>query len=168
MRGEFYRDALLLLMEVEKELDGPPKIIAVDKCTLNARTRNCWMELASHPGCYVWAEDWTEEKVKWSATCSGQVPAGRGRLDWFDTYRGEYTRWEEGRFRNGKRHGRWIRGYHGSRSRYWGEYVSGKREGTWFYFSTFGGEENCYTTSYRQGVKVSDQTRVDLSKCKSP
>ena len=179
--GEHYRDALLLLMEVEKEVDGLPKINAEDTCTRKGTHEDCWWELASHPGCYVWAEDWTQtdwiqDKVKWSGKCSGQVPVGRGRLDWLDTSNPHYNQWERGRFRNGKRHGRWSRGFKDGRPYEWGEYVGGKREGTWFRLITQTSwddnltpstEEQCHTVSFSQGVKASARTRVDLSKCKS-
>ena len=82
----------------------------------------CWMELSSHPGCYVWAFRFYPRPLTWSAECSGGLASGTGTLTWV---REGWDIKESGLLRNGKKHGTWTEDEDE------GPYVDGKREGKW-------------------------------------
>ena len=115
----------------------------------------CWMELTSHAGCYVWDDRYVAGKpVTWSGVCVDGRASGpgtvRGTVRWFEDppeyeSRGAYEKgkkqgqWTEriadnqvveGPYVEGKRHGHWVqRSANGSVLQ--GPYVNGKRHGEW-------------------------------------
>lgn len=142
-----YLEAVVLLEDVEQILerrDAP-------ECSPEPGGAACWMELTSHPGCYVW--NWApepDETAIWTGKCSEGFTHGPGTLTW--TYPdGEQAHegnrrygqphgesvirgsggWEEGGpFRFGKRHGTWIeRTADGAVLE--GPYVDGEENGHW-------------------------------------
>ena len=177
--GEFYREALLLSLEAEEELEVP-EIRAEDLCAGKESGAECWLELTSHPGCYVLNEYfWSSPSVTWSGTCYGKGARGTGTLVW--TW-GEQVSTDLGRLRQGKRHGHWVlrdrfgnesKGPYanGKRNGHWivhsasnykerGSYIDGKRDGSWLRMFN----DSCGSTTYRQGEEVSSR-QVDMSKC---
>ncbi len=142
-----YIDAVELLEDVEQILerrDAP-------ECLPEPEGAPCWMELASHPGCYLWnPAPQATETATWTGECSAGFARGPGTVIW--TYSdGEQAHegnrryghphgesvirdsagWEEGGpFRFGKRHGAWIeRTADGAVLE--GPYVDGEENGHW-------------------------------------
>ena len=75
-------------------------------CDGQAEGGECWKELTSHPGCYVWnpgfVPDWT---VTWSGGCAAVLASGTGTLTWVrDGKESKYS----GLLRDGKKHGHWV------------------------------------------------------------
>ena len=112
---------------------GSPQHEFVPICS-GSSDDNCWRELASHPGCYVW-EDFKPSSggslsgtVTWSGGCSGGAAGGTGTLRWAHPLGdAEATgllragkasgQWvvgdpilgvQEGPFLQGRKHGRWV------------------------------------------------------------
>ena len=84
--GEFYKEALALLLEAEL-----PEISAEETCAGKPESAECWKELESHPQCYIWIEveedgfgdyDDTRLPVTWSGECSSNLADGKGTLTW--------------------------------------------------------------------------------------
>ncbi len=157
--GEFYKDALGLLIEVEerlKELVVAPE----ETCVGKPEGSSCWLELNNRPECYVWTDYFFENwSATWTGKCSGNMPDGKGTLSWYSTKEkdgtqtqskrsestGHYRRgkmqeqWiirftygtEEGPYVDGKRHGQWIFRDRGGNVRSKGSYVDDKRQGQW-------------------------------------
>ena len=183
--GAFYKDALLLSLEAEEELEVP-EILPDDTCVGKGDGAECWMELTSHPGCYVWEGFfWRSSSVTWSGGCYGKVARGRGTLVWtlhdqVHSYSGllrqgkRHGQWvfknergtvSEGTYVNGKKHGHWIL-HSASNYKERGDYIDGNQDGTWlrYYRDPSNGEESCTSVAYRQGQEVSSGN-VDLAKC---
>ena len=183
--GEFYREALLLSLEAEEELEVP-EIRAEDLCAGKERGAECWLELANHPECYVWDVNYfAGYTLTWTGSCLGRVARGEGTLVWARES-DQYS--EFGRLRGGKYHGRWVvrnrfglesEGPHldGERHGVWvvqtfsnergkGKYSHGKRDGVWleYFRKSSSGEETCTAAVYRQGEKVAERS-VDMSNC---
>ncbi len=145
--GESYEAALALLEDVDRILerrDAP-------ECAPLSEGAACWMELTSHPGCYLWnPAPQATETATWTGECSAGFAGGPGTVIW--TYRdGEQEHkgnrrygqphgesvirdsagWEEeGPFRFGKRHGAWVeRTADGAVLE--GPYVDGEENGHW-------------------------------------
>ena len=154
--GEFYKEALALLIEAEEEMQEVE--ITPDKtCAGKPEGGSCWMALADRPECYVWNPN-PHYTVTWSGECAGDVAQGEGTLTWAvaDADSSRVTGTSTGRLRNGKMHGKWVTSYseihymkgiqHGPyilrgasfgkrMFQGWkGEYVHGKREGVWLSF----------------------------------
>ena len=106
----------------------------------------CWLELASHPDCYVWNTNYTPHKpVSWSGGCVEGRASGKGTATgtpvWFwgheyscssaEAALGYCPPYESrGTYENGKRDGHWIeREFKNSVLE--GPYVDGKRHGEW-------------------------------------
>ena len=88
--AESYLDAVGLLEDVDRILerrDAP-------ECSPLPEGPACWMELTSHPGCFVWNRvPQATETATWTGECSAGFAQGPGAVTW--TYRdGEQ---EEGR-----------------------------------------------------------------------
>ena len=122
---ESYLDAVGLLDDVDRILerrDAPD-------CTPEPEGSECWMELASHPGCYVWNFDpQPDETATWTGECSAGFAKGPGTLTWIyhegsqehqasrrygqphgESLVRDSEGWvHEGSHRFGKRHGAWI------------------------------------------------------------
>ena len=84
--GEFYREALALLLEIEEkfgELEfSPDRTYAgkVDSAGWEHRT-SCWLALTNHPECYVWKSYLRpDETMAWTGVCSGSMAQGEGTL----------------------------------------------------------------------------------------
>ena len=106
----------------------------------------CWLELASHPNCYVWNTNHTpHEPVSWSGGCVEGRASGKGTATgtpvWLWKSDGSCYPDEaaagiclpydsRGTYKNGKREGRWIeREFKNSLME--GPYVDGYRHGEW-------------------------------------
>ena len=120
-------------------------------CEGQAEGVECWKELASHPGCFLWDDHYyTDQTVTWSGGCSDGLASGTGTLTWVrdgkeDKHSGilQEGKWhghwvlrfasgsvEEGLYVVGKRHGNWV-GHHANGTVSEGPYVEGKRHGHW-------------------------------------
>ena len=178
-KGEFYRDALALLLEVEET-----QISAEESCTGKPEGAVCWKELANHPQCYIWDDYYYEDQtVTWSGKRYGRLAHGEGTLIWTmgDESHSETGRLErgkkqghwtvrgggtsEGLFVDGKRHGQWVtRWDDGGKQR--GEYVAGKEEGRWLSFrSRRPPGERCNSATFRNGDRVTEWYNVSESLC---
>ena len=74
--GEFYQKALELLLAIKAVADRTP-------CAGQPKGTECWLELASQPGCSVWIPQFEPYKAAtWTGECSGGVAQGRGTLKW--------------------------------------------------------------------------------------
>ena len=146
--GEFYEEALVLLIEIEEELakfevlEFSPE----NTCFGKPAGSNCWMALTNHPECYVWNPNLdTSGTMIWAGECSGGFAQGMGTLSGTFAYDDYYVpikrkKEEKGQLQNGKKHGHWAESFIDS-SRYVddfqslgvaeGLYVEGKRHGYW-------------------------------------
>ena len=145
--GEHFREALELLDAAEVETFSAERT-----CVGKPKGSECWMELTSHPGCYVWNNSLNENvTVSWSGECvdglgegvgtltasvgvddiiegTGALQEGRKRGEWVHRTPG----WGEGKefYVNGKLHGesifRWENGREDE-----GRYVEGEKHGYW-------------------------------------
>ena len=93
-------------------LVGAPLVTAAqavdpaDTCSGKDVGAKCWLELQSHPGCYVWNDDLAEgEKATWTGSCAGDKAEGQEKLmlSW-----AAGVELAEGKLVDGKRHGRWV------------------------------------------------------------
>ncbi len=122
--GESYEAALALLEDVDRILerrDAPA-------CAPLPEGAACWMELTSHPGCYLWnPAPQATETAAWTGECSAGFAGGPGTVIW--TY-GDGEQEHEGNRRYGQPHGEsvirdsagWVEG---------GPFRFGKRHGAW-------------------------------------
>ncbi|MDE2890613.1 MAG: hypothetical protein OXR72_20625 [Gemmatimonadota bacterium] len=177
--GEFYRDALALLLEFEET-----RISAEESCTGKPEGAVCWKDLANHPHCFIWDSYYYEDQaVTWSGKRYGSLAHGEGTLIWT---RGDESHSETGRLERGKKQGHWIvRGggtseglfVDGKRQGQWvtrwddggkqrGEYVDGKAEGRWLSFrSRRPTGERCSAALFRNNVQVTEWSYVYDSMC---
>ena len=157
--GEFYNEALALLIEAE----GIP-ISTEETCTGKPFGSSCWMALADRPECYVWNPYLQEgETVTWSGRCSGNVAQGEGTITWEDRGTSQYnpnTKEYEpiksvststGFLQKGIMQGQWVhRSRHGGTEE--GPYVDGKKHGHWVTrYANGGGEEGPYVDGKKHG-----------------
>ncbi len=57
------------------------QINLADTCAGKPARSQCWMELESHPGCYVWNSFLQEGMTaSWSGECAGSMAEGEGEL----------------------------------------------------------------------------------------
>ena len=187
--GEFYKQALLLSLEAEEELEDvviPPE----ETCAEKTDKYDCWASLADRPKCYVW--NYTSinnqpAEMEWSGRCAGNVGRGKGTLTCAfggslkytaigtlrkGKFHGKYVETSsfgpvtEGVYANGIRHGLWIERYY-SNLRERGEYINGKRVGSWLRYTNQGwegSEEYCTLVTYRGGQEATSRN-VMMSKC---
>ena len=141
--GEFYSDALALLLDLEDS-----RISAEEICTGKPTGASCWKELANHPRCYVWDNHYYEDQaVTWSGKCAGGKANGEGTLIWA---RGDEKHSETGRLAKGKKQGRWV--VRGDRGTSEGLFVNGNRQGHWVLRSSYGEvSEGAYVDGKKQG-----------------
>ena len=145
--AESYAEAVALLEDVDRVLERRDAPV----CTPEPEGSECWMELAGHPGCYVWNPNpQPDETATWTGECSAGFAQGAGTLTWnhpggsqeheasrrFGQPHGpsvvrDSEGWaDEGPHRFGKRHGAWIeRTADGAVLE--GPYVDGKENGHW-------------------------------------
>ena len=114
----------------------------------------CWMELASHPGCYLWRSDYRRVEVlsvRWTGGCAEGRADGRGRLRWVVQYNGNVEFEGAGLLRGGMQVGSWVlRGLNGDVLR--GPYEDGDRHGFWVTRRKDGTrEEGHYVNGKRHG-----------------
>ncbi len=159
--GEFYKEALALLIEAE----GIP-ISTEETCTGKPLGSSCWMALADRPECYVWNPYLQEdETVTWSGRCSGNVAQGEGTITWENWGTSQYnpnTKEYEpiksaststGVLQKGIMHGKWVE--RDERRTAEGPYVDGKRHGHWATrYANGGGEEGPYVNGKKHGLWV--------------
>ena len=129
--GEFYKEALTLLVEFEGT-----EISAEETCAGKPKGAECWKELASHPQCYVWDDDYDEDRtVTWSGKCSRNLAQGTGKLSWEKKNKDGKLTWgsyeETGVLERGKKHGRWVEHSSTNAEIREGSYVEGKKDGLW-------------------------------------
>ena len=123
--GEFYREALELLVQVEARAFN-----AAQTCQGKPKGSKCWMELANQPGCYIWDEYLApDETVTGKAECVEGVAQGSVSLKWvWDNRKNSME--GTGHVQGGKKHGQWVeRSSDGDVEE--GPYVEGKRHGQW-------------------------------------
>ena len=145
--GEFYTDALALLLDVEDS-----RISAEEICTGKPTGAMCWKELESHPRCYVWDNHYYEDQtVTWSGKCAGSKAHGEGSLIWSKS---DNRSTGSGHLRKGKAQGHWVWRYsNGEVSE--GAYVDGIKHGNWKYLDRDGRQdEGTYVDGIRQGQWV--------------
>ena len=98
-------------------------------CAGQAEGAACWMELESHPGCYVWNPHLRAgATATWTAGCAGGLASGSGTLKWvWDDGAQEAT----GTLRDGRRNnGHWVfRFANGNAAE--GPLVDGKQTSHW-------------------------------------
>ena len=145
--GEFYVAALALLEDVDQILDRRD----APECSPEPEGAACWMELTSHPGCYVWNPNpQATETATWTGECPTGFAQGPGTLIWTSrdgeqevegnrrygrnhgdvVVRDSSGLVQEGTDRFGKRNGRWVlRSADGAV--YEGPYVDGEPNGQW-------------------------------------
>lgn len=191
--GAFYKDALVLLIKAEEEMQVV-EIRPEGTCAGMPERGSCWMALADRPKCYVWNPNpQVVESVTWSGGCAGNVARGEGTLTWSvaETDGPRVTQTSTGRLRKGKFHGDWISHdadgdvsegtyvdgvRHGTfvwRNLYQGrmiqgskgEYVQGRHEGVWYRFSTGRPGERCESATFRNGNQVAEWSYVSDSMC---
>ncbi|MDE2797711.1 MAG: hypothetical protein OXI94_03480 [Gemmatimonadota bacterium] len=162
--GEFYKEALALLIETE----GIP-IDAEETCTGKPLGSSCWMALADRPECYVWIPYLQEgETVTWSGRCSGNVAQGEGTITWGEyisgySYNPDTEKYDipvkivskgTGVLQKGKMHGQWVERIGGSVLE--GPYVDGKKHGYWIEtHGTILTEEGPYENGKKHGRWIS-------------
>ena len=120
--------ALLTVAAAVAERPLPPWMEVPPSCTGQAKCASCWLELESHPSCYVWTSRLRSgATVTWSAGCVGGLAQGTGTLTW-KWGSGEYE--VTGLLRAGKQHGYWVlRDVNGTVAE--GPYVDGEKTGRW-------------------------------------
>ena len=76
--GEHYKAALELLNATKAEMFSAERT-----CADKPKGSECWMELTSHPACYVWNGYLNPGKtVTWTGECAGGLAQGTGTLKW--------------------------------------------------------------------------------------
>lgn len=127
--GEFYKEALALMVEAEES-----QMSAEDTCTGKPEGALCWKEIDNHPKCYVWDDHfYSDQTVTWSGKCLGSKANGEGTLIWA---RGDEEHTETGGLERGNKRGRWVVRGDGGTSE--GPFVDGKRNGQWVLRSSYG------------------------------
>lgn len=126
--GEFYKEALALLVEAEES-----QISTEEMCTGKPEGALCLKELDNHQDCYVWDNInrsniySSRVTVSWSGACQGAAARGKETLIW--NVGGSEDTWS-GRLRQGRPHGHWVLrnrfGYESS-----GPFANWKRQGHW-------------------------------------
>ena len=147
--GEFYKEALALLVEFEGT-----EISAEETCAGKPKGAECWKELASHPQCYVWDDDYDEDRtVTWSGKCSRNLAQGTGKLSWEKKNKDGKLTWgsyeKTGVLERGKKHGRWVEHSSINAEIREGSYVEGKKDGLWVTRNLWG-----HLTAERKGHYV--------------
>ena len=100
------------------------------KCAGAAIGTDCWKEIASKPGCYVFFPNSNPKSTitSWSRSCSRGVADGNGTLSW--TRENGSSEQHAGSISDGKQHGHWVVRWTGGNVRK-GPFVNGKEQGPW-------------------------------------
>ena len=108
--GEFYKEALALLLEIEEKLEelefSPDRT-----CAGKEYGSSCWLALNNHPECYVWKSFLKlDETMTWTGACSSGLAEGEGTLTGNYAWGKAFTIIFEatGHLQNGRKHGQWI------------------------------------------------------------
>ncbi|WP_420463590.1 toxin-antitoxin system YwqK family antitoxin [Candidatus Palauibacter sp.] len=137
---------------------GPAPVGPAETCTGHPPGSTCWMEVANHPGCYLWNGSLAAgATVTWSGSCSRGYAQGSGTAAWryndggltsegtlVDgkssgnwSHRFSSGQVEQGPFVDGRKNGNWvIQEADGDVSE--GPFVNGRRQGTWTWWFTSG------------------------------
>ena len=112
--GEFYREALALLLKIEEKLEEFKELeFSPDRtCAGKEYGSSCWMALTNHPECYVWNPDLGKDETWiWTGACSDGLAEGEGTLTYNYPFFSDTTIIfeETGHLQNGKKHGQWIK-----------------------------------------------------------
>ena len=166
--GEFYKEALTLILKAEGNYvmtaeEFYNEVIKVEgMCDRLPKGSSCWMELTSHPGCYVWIPDLEEgATMMWSGRCSGHSPEGEETLIVEYIYDRDSegrpkktTRKSTGSFQKGRRHGKWV--YSGRTGFVYeeGPYVESKWHGKWAEYYENGASEVPYVEGKAHGQLI--------------
>ena len=95
-----------VLLSLAPSIAATQAVDPADTCGGKKAGSACWLELQSHPGCYVWNGDLAEgESATWTGSCAGGKAEGQGTL-MFSWAAG--LELAEGQLAYGKRHGRWV------------------------------------------------------------
>ncbi len=154
--AESYREAVALLEDV----DGILERRDAPECSTEPADSGCWMELVTHPGCYVWNPNpQPDETATWTGECSAGFAQGLGTLTWTNP---EGSQDNEGTLRFGRSHGESvIRDSEG-----WvheGPYLNGKRSGRWVLkFADGAIHEGPYVDGQRNGHWVDQDADGDI------
>ena len=151
--GEFYREALELLIAAER-IQATAEQIQTEACAGPPEGTACWMELANQPECYVWNGSLDkDETVTWTGECAGGLAQGPGTLIWiWDS--GQGTQEDTGRLQAGKMQGDWVE-RDANENVEEGPYVEGERHGDWVVRYEGGNvEEGAYVDGKRRGQWV--------------
>lgn len=107
-------------------------------CAGDYSPEGCWMEIANHPGCFLWNPfPLDDEMVGWSGQCSEGFAHGSGDVTWY--VNGKVFQTVSGLKRRGKSEGfTVIRDADGSRSE--GTFLDDSQHGVWAYFDQDGQE----------------------------
>ena len=111
--GEFYREALALLLKIEEKLEELE--FSLDRtCAGKPVESSCWMALTNQPECYVWKSYFmvnaTTETLTWTGACSDGLAEGEGTLTYnYPLFSDTTIIFEEtGHLQNGRKHGEWV------------------------------------------------------------
>ena len=121
-------------------------------CAGHADGAQCWKELESHPGFYVWdTHYYPDQTVTWTGGCSDSLVSGTGTSKWI---RGSEAFEASGLYRNGKATGHWVqRSSDGNTLE--GSYMDGKAHGRWtLRFANGGVAEGPFVDGKRHGQWV--------------
>lgn len=145
--GKFYDEALELLDIAEEDSFSTERT-----CEGKPQRTACWMELASHPQCYVWVQLYAPDMtLTWTGECTEELASGTGTLKRVSE---DYGLESTGLLRAGREHGQWeLRDAKGNVSE--GPYEYGKRHGQWvFRFASGGVWEGPYVHDKKHGQWV--------------
>ena len=128
----------MLVRETWGVARSPANLADEEICSGVYSADGCWMEIANHPGCYLWNPFPVDnETVGWSGQCSDGFAHGSGEVTWYEN--GEVSQTVSGRKRRGKSEGfTVIRDADGSRSE--GAFLDDSPHGVWTYFDQDGQE----------------------------
>ena len=152
-------DAILAQMQRAALLR--PKCAELSGRYLGENHAECWEEIATPSGCYLWRTHYHSDQItNWTGRCrngvaeghgvysvsagsehsayegTGTVVGGKASGHWIDKW-ADGAR-HEGDYRGGKQHGHWVKRFaNGSVAE--GPYVNGKKNGRWVVRFTSGG-----------------------------
>lgn len=93
----------------------------------------CWLELASHPGCYIWTQFLNSDvAMTWTAECAEGLAQGMGTLTKTHFRSARMLTEHVGYLEAGMMHGQWVE--RAADGRVWeGPFVEHKRHGQWIF-----------------------------------
>lgn len=128
--GRTVAAAALLFLTVAGVHGQEGALDPAETCEGKAEGAECWKQLSSHPGCYVWDNGLkADQTVSWTGACNGSVADGEGVLTWADR---EDATVLEGALVGGKLHGR-VSVTQGNGTVAEGNFAAGQQVGRWRY-----------------------------------